>query len=169
MQQKLSGETSRVPPRHIHDTQQQHARLVGHQQDDRCVVCGARFGPRCDSTIHAAREGGGQQCHEPAKQHHQNQIASDECQRLRFQSGCERLLSVGEHGRWHGRATIDTDSRDNGRVSYAITSGNEYGVFSLDAATGILAVTRPLDRESQNECALNVSATDYGHRAMPSY
>ena len=123
MQQKLSGETSRVPPRHIHDTQQQHARLVGHQQDDRCVVCGARFGPRCDSTVHAAREGGGQQCHEPAKQHHQNQIASDECQRLRFQSGCERLLSVGEHGRWHGRATIDTDSRDNGRVSYAITSG----------------------------------------------
>jgi len=64
---------------------------------------------------------------------------------------------------------IDRDSRNNGRVSYAVTSGNEDGAFSLDAATGILAVTRPLDRESQNEYVLNVSATDHGSPAKSSW
>ena len=64
---------------------------------------------------------------------------------------------------------IDRDSRNNGRVSYAVTSGNEDGAFSLDAATGILAVTRPLDRESQNEYELNVTATDHGSPSKSSW
>ncbi len=57
---------------------------------------------------------------------------------------------------------IDRDSRDNGRVSYTVASGNEDGAFTLDAVSGILAVTRPLDRESQNHYALNVTASDHG-------
>ena len=64
---------------------------------------------------------------------------------------------------------IDRDSRDNGRVSYSIVSGNEDGAFSLDAASGILAVTRPLDRESLNQYALNVSAVDHGKPPKSSW
>lgn len=64
---------------------------------------------------------------------------------------------------------IDRDSRDNGRVSYTITSGNEDGAFSLDSVSGILAVTRPLDRESQNQYALNVTASDHGRPPKSSW
>ncbi len=64
---------------------------------------------------------------------------------------------------------IDRDSRDNGRVSYTIVSGNEDGAFSLDATSGILAVTRPLDRESQNQYQLNVTASDHGKPARSSW
>lgn len=64
---------------------------------------------------------------------------------------------------------VDRDARDNGRVSYSIVSGNEDGAFSLDPATGVLAVTRPLDRESQNRYALNVTAADHGRPAKSSW
>lgn len=64
---------------------------------------------------------------------------------------------------------IDRDSRDNGRVSYAVASGNEDGAFSLDPTSGILAVTRPLDRESQNSYELNVTAVDHGKPAKSSW
>lgn len=64
---------------------------------------------------------------------------------------------------------VDRDARDNGRVSYSILSGNEDGAFSLDVASGVLAVTRPLDRESQNRYALNVTATDHGRPARASW
>lgn len=64
---------------------------------------------------------------------------------------------------------IDRDSRDNGRVSYSVVSGNEDGAFSLDPNSGILAVTRPLDRESQNHYELNVTATDHGKPAKSSW
>lgn len=64
---------------------------------------------------------------------------------------------------------IDRDSRDNGRVSYSILSGNEDGAFSLDPVSGILAVTRPLDRESKNQYTLNVTATDHGRPPKSSW
>lgn len=64
---------------------------------------------------------------------------------------------------------IDRDSGENGRVSYTIVSGNEDGAFSLDSNTGILAVTRPLDRESQNQYALNVTASDHGRPPKSSW
>ena len=64
---------------------------------------------------------------------------------------------------------IDRDSRDNGRVSYAVASGNEDAAFSLDPTSGILAVTRPLDRESQNRYQLNVTASDHGKPPKSSW
>lgn len=56
----------------------------------------------------------------------------------------------------------DEDSRDNGRVTYIISSGNEDGSFDLDYETGILRIVKVLDRERATQYRLNVTASDHG-------
>ncbi|XP_076056754.1 dachsous cadherin-related 1 [Oratosquilla oratoria] len=56
----------------------------------------------------------------------------------------------------------DEDSRDNGRVTYIINSGNEDGHFALEYETGVLTIVKPLDREVATEYRLNVTASDHG-------
>uniref|UniRef100_A0A0P4WGF4 Cadherin domain-containing protein n=1 Tax=Scylla olivacea TaxID=85551 RepID=A0A0P4WGF4_SCYOL len=55
----------------------------------------------------------------------------------------------------------DEDSRDNGRVTYIISSGND-GSFALDYETGELSIVKALDRERATQYRLNVTASDHG-------
>ncbi|XP_069943885.1 protein dachsous-like [Cherax quadricarinatus] len=56
----------------------------------------------------------------------------------------------------------DEDSRDNGRVTYIVSSGNEDGSFALDYETGVLSIVKTLDRERATQYRLNVTASDHG-------
>ncbi|XP_035681485.1 protein dachsous-like [Branchiostoma floridae] len=57
---------------------------------------------------------------------------------------------------------VDDDFGDNGRVTYQIVSGNQGGKFLLDPNTGLLAIERRLDRETESRYVLNITATDHG-------
>jgi hypothetical protein len=41
----------------------------------------------------------------------------------------------------------DLDSGINGEITYNISSGNDYGHFMINSSTGIISVSRRLDRE----------------------
>ncbi|KAJ3658411.1 hypothetical protein Zmor_010149 [Zophobas morio] len=56
---------------------------------------------------------------------------------------------------------VDSDSGDNGRVTYVISSGNEGSVFALGYDTGVLTLAKPLP-DAQRTYILNVTATDHG-------
>ncbi|CAL4103549.1 unnamed protein product [Meganyctiphanes norvegica] len=62
----------------------------------------------------------------------------------------------------------DEDSRDNGRVTYIISSGNKEGHFALDYDTGLLTIVKELDREHALEYHLNVTASDHGQPSRSS-
>lgn len=59
---------------------------------------------------------------------------------------------------------FDSDSGNNGRVTYVISGGNEAGKFSLGYDTGVLTLAKPLmsagDKGSYN---LNITANDHGN------
>uniref|UniRef100_A0A8C7P4Y4 FAT atypical cadherin 1a n=1 Tax=Oncorhynchus mykiss TaxID=8022 RepID=A0A8C7P4Y4_ONCMY len=60
---------------------------------------------------------------------------------------------------------VHAASRDieaNGEIAYAIVSGNEHGMFSVDPQTGDIFVIEPLDFEASHEYYLTVEATDGG-------
>ncbi|XP_041711685.2 protocadherin Fat 1a isoform X3 [Coregonus clupeaformis] len=60
---------------------------------------------------------------------------------------------------------VHAASRDieaNGEIAYAIVSGNEHGMFSVDPRTGDIFVIEPLDFEASHEYYLTVEATDGG-------
>ncbi|XP_076332831.1 LOW QUALITY PROTEIN: protein dachsous-like [Tachypleus tridentatus] len=59
----------------------------------------------------------------------------------------------------------DADSRDNGRVTYVISSGNENGNFAVDYETGLLSIAKSLDREHRHFYELNITAFDHGKPA----
>ncbi|XP_067127599.1 LOW QUALITY PROTEIN: protein dachsous-like [Centruroides vittatus] len=63
----------------------------------------------------------------------------------------------------------DKDSRDNGRVTYVITRGNENGHFSVEYETGLLTVAKPLDREEISHYVLNITASDHGRPPRSAY
>lgn len=46
---------------------------------------------------------------------------------------------------------VDSDSGDNGRVTYTILSGNEDEYFSIDTATGYIELVKPLMGVSDNQ------------------
>ncbi|KAI5607990.1 protocadherin Fat 2 [Silurus asotus] len=56
----------------------------------------------------------------------------------------------------------DNDSGFNGRLVYAISSGNENGCFRIDMNTGELKIICPLDRETKQFYILNITAYDLG-------
>lgn len=57
----------------------------------------------------------------------------------------------------------DKDQDDNGRVSYAITSGNTGDAFEINNQTGLVKVKGVIDRENIKEYSLTVQAEDGGH------
>lgn len=61
----------------------------------------------------------------------------------------------------HFKAT-DNDSGFNGRLVYAISSGNEDGCFTIDMNTGELKLICPLDRETKQFYILNITVYDLG-------
>lgn len=63
----------------------------------------------------------------------------------------------------------DKDKDMNGLITYNITSGNDDGLFSLNAKSGVLSLVQPLDFEEKQQHELRVSATDGGWVAKTSY
>ncbi|XP_062856682.1 protocadherin Fat 2 [Trichomycterus rosablanca] len=61
----------------------------------------------------------------------------------------------------HFKAT-DNDSSFNGKLVYAISSGNEDGCFSIDMNTGELKIICALDRETKAFYILNITVYDLG-------
>ncbi|XP_058253540.1 protocadherin Fat 2 [Hemibagrus wyckioides] len=61
----------------------------------------------------------------------------------------------------HFKAT-DNDSGFNGKLLYAISSGNEEGCFTIDMKTGELKLICPLDRETKQFYILNITVYDLG-------
>ncbi|KAK0134170.1 Protocadherin-23 [Merluccius polli] len=57
------------------------------------------------------------------------------------------------------RAT-DPDEGPNGEVTYSLEEDGSQGAFSVDASTGMIRTTRPLDRESRAQYTLRALATD---------
>ncbi|RZF35896.1 hypothetical protein LSTR_LSTR014799 [Laodelphax striatellus] len=64
---------------------------------------------------------------------------------------------------------VDRDSEEYGRVTYALTSGNEEGRFTLNHDTGLLTIARPEPLQQQRIYALNVTASDHGNPARQSH
>lgn len=57
----------------------------------------------------------------------------------------------------------DQDQDANGRVSYAITSGNTGNAFEINNQTGMITVKGVIDRENIKQYSLTVQAEDGGH------
>ncbi|KAL1434854.1 hypothetical protein MTO96_001739 [Rhipicephalus appendiculatus] len=83
-----------------------------------------------------------------------------------FDDSC-RGLAVPENGppELHTLVAWDRDEGANARLLYSITAGNVGDKFRLEAHTGRLLTSAPLDRESVSEYRLTVVATDQGSPA----
>lgn len=57
-------------------------------------------------------------------------------------------------------SAFDPDEGSNGDVTYTLTEDSSQGAFSIDPLTGVIRVTRSLDRESRAQYTLKVLATD---------
>lgn len=64
---------------------------------------------------------------------------------------------------------VDSDSGDNGRVTYVISSGNEGNYFALGYDNGIITLTRPLPSETSRIYVLNITASDHGTPTKQAY
>ena len=56
----------------------------------------------------------------------------------------------------------DTDTGEDGRLTYSVTNGNANGTFSLNATSGGLSLRKHLDYEERKTFMLSLSATDNG-------
>lgn len=83
-----------------------------------------------------------------------------------FDDSC-RGLAVPENGppELHTLVAWDRDEGPNSRLLYSITAGNVGDKFRLEAHTGRLLTSAPLDRESVSEYRLTVVAADQGSPA----
>ncbi|XP_076056118.1 FAT atypical cadherin kugelei isoform X2 [Oratosquilla oratoria] len=57
---------------------------------------------------------------------------------------------------------VDRDKGINGQVTYSIVSGNIGGVFSLNSMTGLVTLTRPVERQVMPEYWLAIRGSDGG-------
>ncbi len=55
-------------------------------------------------------------------------------------------------------SVVDADHGSNGQVTFTVNSDR----FAVNASTGVLYTTQPLDREEQAQYQLSVKATDGG-------
>ncbi|XP_067888834.1 protocadherin-23 [Heterodontus francisci] len=62
----------------------------------------------------------------------------------------------------HHIIAYDADAGENGRISYAIISGNEDNTFQLDESSGLLSLASHLDHEMQKSYILTISGWDSG-------
>ncbi len=66
-----------------------------------------------------------------------------------------------------GFQASDADEGENARLAFSITAGDSQGLFAIDAVTGALSLTAPLDYErmapqSDGRYTLTVTAFDSG-------
>lgn len=60
----------------------------------------------------------------------------------------------------------DRDTGDNGRIQYAIVSGNVGNVFAIDASMGTITLAKEIATNTLTEFVLQVKATDCGSPAL---
>lgn len=65
-------------------------------------------------------------------------------------------------------SAVDADSGSNAKISYKITSGNDFSDFVIDPDTGIIRNHRKLDRENISNYALTCVAVDHGQPSLSS-
>ncbi|CAG9534070.1 unnamed protein product [Cercopithifilaria johnstoni] len=65
----------------------------------------------------------------------------------------------------------DSDSGDNGRVSYQVLSGNDYGMFNLNSSSGILYLEKNVDIEEMylNDNLNNLLIAAFDNGAPPRF
>ncbi|RUS73770.1 hypothetical protein EGW08_018463, partial [Elysia chlorotica] len=63
---------------------------------------------------------------------------------------------------------VDQDKGENGRVVYAIVSGNADNTFSIDPDLGIISVAKPLNRRLHPSFSMRVMASDCGEPSHTS-
>ncbi|MCP8689011.1 DUF5801 repeats-in-toxin domain-containing protein, partial [Marinobacterium sedimentorum] len=56
--------------------------------------------------------------------------------------------------------TVAAVDKDGDSLTYSITGGNDAGLFSIDAATGVISVTQDIDDAELGDYALSVSVDD---------
>ncbi|KAM8974291.1 protocadherin Fat 2 isoform 2-T2 [Pelodytes ibericus] len=59
------------------------------------------------------------------------------------------------------RAT-DKDQGDNGKIQYAIQSGNMEGYFSIMASSGIITIAKVMEHPTKNKFTMTITAVDHG-------
>lgn len=64
---------------------------------------------------------------------------------------------------------VDHDDGDNGRTVYAISGGNERGVFGIGYETGALVLARFPDADAKKRHSLNITVADQGTPARYSH
>lgn len=85
---------------------------------------------------------------------------------LTFRFFVEENKSTGTVGKVSAE---DPDMDDpNGKVQYKIVKGNENSHYNIDANTGVITLTSPLDYESQRTELLLVEAFDLGSPSLSS-
>ncbi|KAM6972438.1 protocadherin-23 [Aplochiton taeniatus] len=57
-------------------------------------------------------------------------------------------------------SALDPDEGANGEVTYSLAGDSNQGAFSVEASTGVVRTSRPLDRESRAQYTLRAVATD---------
>ena len=65
-------------------------------------------------------------------------------------------------------SATDEDSGVNSEIAYGFLDGNEEGKFSIDSTSGQIILVKELDRETEDEYMLVVSATDGGQPQLNS-
>ena len=65
-------------------------------------------------------------------------------------------------------SATDKDSGVNSEIAYGFLDGNEEGKFSIDSTSGQIILVKELDRETEDEYVLVVSATDGGQPQLNS-
>jgi hypothetical protein len=63
---------------------------------------------------------------------------------------------------------VDLDEGLNGDLFYFISGGNDADQFQVDPASGLISITKELDREMQDRYLLNITAQDNGERVSLS-
>lgn len=64
---------------------------------------------------------------------------------------------------------VDSDSGDNGRVTYVISSGNEGNHFALGYDNGIITLAKPLSPDGNKVFTINITASDNGTPTRQSH
>lgn len=91
----------------------------------------------------------------------------------KFVTGTQSSIDIREDFALNGSVlhfnATDNDSGFNGKLVYAISSGNEDGCFTIDVNTGDLKVICALDREQKEFYILNITVYDLGSPQMATW
>lgn len=77
------------------------------------------------------------------------------------------ISEKSEVGKVVGRfEAFDSDSELNGKIHYVIVSGNSDDTFGIRSESGLLKISKPLDRETIDQYELTIEARDNGLHSL---